>query len=41
MEKLGIAKEDIALVSGYLQEALVAPGLKQYRNDRFAQTNMV
>lgn len=41
MERLGITKQDIALVGGYLQEALVAPGLKQYRNERFAQTNMV
>ncbi|BBP43111.1 NTP transferase domain-containing protein [Thiosulfativibrio zosterae] len=41
MNELGIDKSDIALVGGYLQEALVAPGIKQYRNEKFAETNML
>jgi choline kinase len=39
--KCNVNKEDIALVAGYLQEALDAHGVKQYRNDRYASTNMV
>ncbi len=41
MEKLGIKKGEIALVGGYLQDAIIAPQVKQYRNERFAETNMV
>lgn len=41
LEKSGVEKQDIALVAGYLQEALVAPGIKQYRNDNYDKTNMV
>ena len=37
----GVCDENIALVGGYLQEALIAPGIKQYKNDAFATTNMV
>lgn len=41
IEACGIEKHDIALAAGYLQEALVATGIKQYRNDLYATTNMV
>ncbi|MGP5074717.1 NTP transferase domain-containing protein [Psychrobacter celer] len=41
IEEYGVNRGDIALVAGYLQEALVAPGVKQYRNDHYATTNMV
>ena len=41
MRQLGIARQDISLVGGYLQSALIAPGIKQFSNYRFAQTNMV
>ena len=37
----GVKSSDIALATGYLQNALVAPGIKQYRNERYATTNMV
>ena len=37
----GVAKKDIALAAGYLQDALVAPDIKQYRNEQYATTNMV
>lgn len=37
----GVASDDIALATGYLQEALVASGIKQYRNENYATTNMV
>ena len=41
LKAAGIGQEDIALAAGYLQEALVAPGIKQLRNERYASTNMV
>jgi choline kinase len=41
IESCGVRKEDIALVAGYLQEALVAPGIIKYRNENYATTNMV
>src|SRR5690554_7753732 len=41
LEKCGVEKQDIALAAGYLQEALVALGIKQYRNDDYNKTNMV
>ena len=41
IEECGVNREDIALAAGYLQEALVAPGLQQYRNEQYATTNMV
>lgn len=41
LNKCGVKEKDIALVAGYLQEALIAPNIKQYRNDAFAKTNMV
>lgn len=41
LEKCDIEKQNIALAAGYLQEALVAPGIKQYRNDDYDKTNMV
>lgn len=41
LEKCGVEKQNIALVAGYLQEALIAPGIKQYRNDDYDKTNMV
>ena len=41
IRQCGVKREDIALVAGYLQEALISPGIKQYRNDAFATTNMV
>lgn len=37
----GVVKQDIALACGYLQNALIAPGIKQYRNEQYATTNMV
>jgi choline kinase len=41
LEKCRVEDKDIALAAGYLQNALVAPGIKQYRNEQFATTNMV
>lgn len=41
LEQCKVQKQDIALAAGYLQEALVAPGIKQYRNEQYATTNMV
>jgi L-glutamine-phosphate cytidylyltransferase len=41
MSELGIQSKDIALVGGYLQNALIAPSVKQYTNPRYAETNMV
>ncbi|ENM5791594.1 phosphocholine cytidylyltransferase family protein [Vibrio mimicus] len=41
MYMLGIDNKDIALVGGYLQDKIIAPSIKQYRNENFAQTNMV
>ncbi len=41
LKAAGIAPSDIALAAGYLQEALVAPGIKQLRNAHYASTNMV
>ncbi len=41
ISECGTLKSDIALATGYLQEALVAPSIKQYRNERYASTNMV
>ncbi len=36
-----VEEKDIALAAGYLQEALVAPGIRQFRNEHYATTNMV
>lgn len=36
-----VEKKDIALAAGYLQEALVAPGIRQFRNEHYETTNMV
>ena len=41
LAQCNVKKEDIALAAGYLQNALVAPGIKQYRNEQYASTNMV
>lgn len=41
LKQCGVKNKDIALAAGYLQEALVAPGLQQYRNEQYATTNMV
>lgn len=41
LKQCGVEDKDIALAAGYLQEKLVAPGLAQYRNDLYDQTNMV
>lgn len=41
LEQCKVQKKDIALAAGYLQEALVALGIKQYRNEQYATTNMV
>ncbi len=41
MRQCGISSTDISLVGGYLQENLVASGVKQYTNSRYAETNMV
>lgn len=41
LKQCNVSDSDIALAAGYLQEKLVAPGLKQYRNDLYDQTNMV
>lgn len=37
----GVQQADIALAAGYLQAALIAPGIAQYRNEHYASTNMV
>lgn len=37
----GVQQADIALAAGYLQAALIAPGIVQYRNEHYASTNMV
>ena len=37
----GVKQDDIALAAGYLQAALIAPGIAQYRNEHYASTNMV
>lgn len=41
IRQCGVKRKDIALTAGYLQKALISPGIKQYRNDAFATTNMV
>lgn len=41
IEHCSVKREDIALAAGYLQEALIAPEIKQYRNDQYDTTNMV
>lgn len=41
IRKCGFKREEVALVAGYLHEALIAPGIKRYRNDIFSETNMV
>ena len=41
LKQCGVEDKDIALAAGYLQEKLVAPGLVQYRNELYEQTNMV
>ena len=41
LEQCKVKREDIALAAGYLQEALIAPEVKQYRNEQYATTNMV
>ncbi|MGL6002572.1 MAG: NTP transferase domain-containing protein [Plesiomonas sp.] len=41
MNILGIGEKDIALVGGYCQDKIIAPRVKQYRNERFLETNMV
>ena len=41
MDQCGIDRTDIAVVGGYLQEKLDAPGIKQFTNPLFAETNMV
>lgn len=41
IEQCGVNRTDIALAAGYLQEALFAPGIKQFRNEQYATTNMV
>lgn len=41
LNQCGVKDNDIALAAGYLQEKLVAPGLVQYRNELYDQTNMV
>lgn len=41
LQAAGVQACDIALAAGYLQEALVAPGVQQFRNERYASTNMV
>lgn len=39
--EFGITSGDIALATGYLEDALIAPAIKKYRNDNYASTNMV
>lgn len=39
--KSGVVKDDIALATGYLDNALDAPGIKKFKNEKFATTNMV
>lgn len=41
LEECGIDNKDIAIVGGYLQEALVAPGIQRYTNKDYMTTNMV
>ncbi len=41
LDQCGVDKEDVALVAGYLQEALIAPEIKQFVNKKYATTNMV
>ncbi|GKT11851.1 MAG: L-glutamine-phosphate cytidylyltransferase [Thiomicrorhabdus sp.] len=41
MKQCGIDSTDISLVGGYLQENIAAPGIRQYTNPRYAETNMV
>lgn len=41
LKKSGVNTKDISLAVGYLQEALIAPDIKQYRNDHYITTNMV
>ena len=41
ISQCGVAKEDRSLVAGYRQESLVAPDIKQYRNEQYKTTNMV
>lgn len=41
LNSLGIETKDIAIVGGYMQDAIVAPGIRQYRNDDYNTTNMV
>lgn len=41
LRECNLADKDIALAAGYLQDALLAPGLQQYRNEEYASTNMV
>lgn len=41
IQELGINKNDIALVGGYLKERLDAPDVKCFVNDEYASTNMV
>lgn len=41
LAQCGIKKTQIAIVGGYLQNAIVAPNIQQYRNDNYAHTNMV
>jgi len=41
LDKCNINKEDIAVVGGYMYEALNSLGVKLYKNNDFASTNMV
>lgn len=41
LESANIRTEQIALVGGYLQDKLNAPGVRIYTNERYAETNMV
>lgn len=41
LAQCGVQDADIALAAGYLQSALIAPGIVQYRNEYYASTNMV
>lgn len=41
LSQCDVVKDDIAIVGGYMSEAIIAPGIKQFKNNEFGSTNMV
>lgn len=41
LKQCGVSTDQIALVGGYLNERLEAPGVKQFKNESYAVSNMV